>query len=230
MFSGPRAHFKRIPPGIRLLTEKATRPRPINVPASTLLNLGARHLHPARHRVLGGSTAAGFVTRRDDRRILAGQLPAFGGVHRAVVPRGQSYDLRRAGRDLRAAGQQRRELAGAVAEAGRGPVAGPFLRRQPCPVAGSRRAFGRAPPGEPGRLRGALTPPRRLDSKLVSISLGFHTCTGGGCGGSAATPQECLGLLPSRRAWGILPQPPSAPAASAWSWRDDRRTSAARRA
>ncbi len=41
-----------------------------------------------------GSTAAGFVTRRDDRRILAGQLPAPGGVHRAVVPRGQSRDLR----------------------------------------------------------------------------------------------------------------------------------------
>jgi len=30
----------------------------------------------------------------DDRRILAGQLPAPGGVHRAVVPRGQSRDLR----------------------------------------------------------------------------------------------------------------------------------------
>ena len=41
-----------------------------------------------------GSTAAGFVTRRDARRILAGQLPAPGGVHRAVVPRGQSRDLR----------------------------------------------------------------------------------------------------------------------------------------
>ena len=65
---------------------------------------------------------------------------------------------------------QRRELAGAVAEAGRRPVAGPFLRRQPSPVAGSRRASGRAPPGEPGRLRGAMTPPRRLVSKLVSIS------------------------------------------------------------
>ena len=35
-----------------------------------------------------GSTAAGFGTRRDDRRILAGQLTAPGGVHRAVVPRG----------------------------------------------------------------------------------------------------------------------------------------------
>ena len=73
---------------------------------------------------------------------------------------------------------QRRELAGAVAEAGRRPVAGPFLRRQPSPVAGSRRASGRAPPGEPGRLRRAMTPPRRLVSKLVSISLGFHTRTG----------------------------------------------------
>jgi len=31
---------------------------------------------------------------RDDRRILTGQLPAPGGVHRAVVPRGQSRDLR----------------------------------------------------------------------------------------------------------------------------------------
>jgi REP element-mobilizing transposase RayT len=41
-----------------------------------------------------GSTAAGFVTRRDARRILAGQLRASGGVHRAVVPRGQSRDLR----------------------------------------------------------------------------------------------------------------------------------------
>ena len=30
----------------------------------------------------------------DSRRILAGQLPAPGGVHRAVVPRGQSRDLR----------------------------------------------------------------------------------------------------------------------------------------
>src|SRR5271157_5369562 len=30
----------------------------------------------------------------DARRILAGQLPAPGGVHRAVVPRGQSRDLR----------------------------------------------------------------------------------------------------------------------------------------
>src|SRR5271157_5344974 len=29
----------------------------------------------------------------DDRRIPAGQLPAPGGVHRAVVPRGQSRDL-----------------------------------------------------------------------------------------------------------------------------------------
>ncbi len=29
----------------------------------------------------------------------------------------------------------------------------------------------RAPPGELGRLRGAMTPPRRLDSKLLSISL-----------------------------------------------------------
>src|SRR5208337_536667 len=81
------------------------------------------------------------------------------------------------GRDLRAAGEQRRELAGAVAEAGRRPVAGPFLRCQPSPIAGSRRASGRAPPGEPGWLRGAMTPPRRLDSKLVSISLGFHTRT-----------------------------------------------------
>src|SRR5271157_2435225 len=107
----------------------------------------------------------------DSRRILAGQLPAPGGIHRAVVPRGQSRDLRRAGRGLRAAGEQLRELAGPVAEAGCGPVAGPFLRRQPSPVAGSRRAPGRAPPGEPGRLRGAMTPPRRLDSKLVSISL-----------------------------------------------------------
>ena len=35
----------------------------------------------------------------------------------------------------------------------------------------SRRASGRAPPGELGRLRGALTPTPRLDSKLVSISL-----------------------------------------------------------
>jgi REP element-mobilizing transposase RayT len=52
-----------------------------------------------------GSTAAGFVTRRDDRRIPAGQLRASGGIHRAVVPRGQSRDLRRAGRDLRAAGK-----------------------------------------------------------------------------------------------------------------------------
>jgi len=56
------------------------------------------------------------------------------------------------------AGEQRRDLAGAVAEAGHRPVAGPFLRRQPSPVAGSRRASGRAPPGEPGRLRGAMTP------------------------------------------------------------------------
>jgi hypothetical protein len=30
----------------------------------------------------------------DSRRILAGQLRAAGGVHRAVVPRGQSRDLR----------------------------------------------------------------------------------------------------------------------------------------
>jgi hypothetical protein len=51
------------------------------------------------------------------------------------------------------------------------PVAGPFLRRQPCPVAGSCRASGRAPPGEPGRLRGAMTRPRRLSTKLVFMSL-----------------------------------------------------------
>ena len=30
----------------------------------------------------------------------------------------------------------------------------------------------------------------------------------GGCGGSAATPQECLGLVQALRTWGILPQPP----------------------
>ena len=41
-----------------------------------------------------GSKAAGFVTRRDARRILAGQLRAAGGIHRAVVPRGQSRGLR----------------------------------------------------------------------------------------------------------------------------------------
>ena len=46
-----------------------------------------------------------------------------------------------------------------------------FLCRQPSPVAGSRQACGRAPPGEPGRLRGAMTLPQRLDPKLVSISL-----------------------------------------------------------
>ncbi len=36
------------------------------------------------------------VARRwsGSRRILAGQLPAAGGVHRAVVPRWQSRDLR----------------------------------------------------------------------------------------------------------------------------------------
>ena len=84
---------------------------------------------------------------------------------------GKAVISSRTGRNLRAAGQQRRKLAGAVAEAGRKPVAGPFLRRQPSPVAGSRRGSGRAPPGEPGRLRSALTPPRRLDSKLAFISL-----------------------------------------------------------
>ena len=42
-----------------------------------------------------GTKAPGFVTRRDDRRILAGQLPAFGGVHRAVVPRGHITSARK---------------------------------------------------------------------------------------------------------------------------------------
>ena len=30
------------------------------------------------------------LERRDDRRVLAGQLPTSGGAHRAVVPRGKA--------------------------------------------------------------------------------------------------------------------------------------------
>ena len=41
-----------------------------------------------------GSAAAGFGARRDDRRLLAGQLPAAGRLHRAAVPRGEGRDLR----------------------------------------------------------------------------------------------------------------------------------------
>ena len=36
------------------------------------------------------SMAAGFHTRRDARRIFAGQLPAPGGLHRSIVPRSRS--------------------------------------------------------------------------------------------------------------------------------------------
>ena len=42
-----------------------------------------------------GSTPAGFVTRRDAGRILAGKLPAFGRLHGPAVPRGQGGDLAR---------------------------------------------------------------------------------------------------------------------------------------
>ena len=51
-------------------------------------------------------------------------------------------------------------------EAGRGPIAGPVLRRQPGALARNRHASGRAPPGEPGRLFGAMMTCRRPDSWL----------------------------------------------------------------
>ena len=48
----------------------------------------------------------GFIARGDDRGLLAGQLPAAGGLHRAAVSRGESDDLARGGRDLAADRQQ----------------------------------------------------------------------------------------------------------------------------
>ena len=50
-----------------------------------------------------------------------------------------------------------------------GRLLGRFFAASRARLRESRRASGRAPPGELGRLRGAMTPTRRLDSKLVSI-------------------------------------------------------------
>ena len=105
-----------------------------------------------------GLPHARFAALRDDRGILAGQLSAVGGLHRSPLPRGQGGDFGVVGRDPGASGQQRGRLASAVAEAGRGAVAGPVLRGDASAVMGSGPAPGRASPDQPGRLRGALSP------------------------------------------------------------------------
>jgi len=102
--------------------------------------------------------------------IVVGIIALLAAIERRERRRSEIAILR-AETAYRAAQEQRREPAGAVAEAGRWPVAGPFFRLQPSPAEGSRRATGRAPPGEPGRLRGAMTATRGLDSMLASISL-----------------------------------------------------------
>jgi len=59
---------------------------------------------------------------------------------------------------------------------------------------GSRRAPGRAPPGEPGRLRGAMTPPPRLSTKRVSIRLGITLAPDE----PASRPVDVPGTAPDR--------------------------------
>ena len=101
--------------------------------------------------------AAGFVARRDAGRLLAGKLPACS----STTPAGCSATARPSSRP------SSRESSNAWAPAPRPggqrleklkqrPPAGPILRRQPPAPARSRGPPGRAPPGEPGRMRCAM--------------------------------------------------------------------------
>ena len=143
-------------------------------------------LKAARAGSVAGSTAAAGLEESlwlcpiEDRRRLdssregmmegfsLGKLPAPGRLHRPALPRRQGRDLGRAGRDLRAAGEQRRELAGPVGEAQQRAGCWAASSRPAEPAAGSRRAPGRAPPGEPGRLPGAMSEDTDLEKVLAT--------------------------------------------------------------
>jgi hypothetical protein len=94
-------------------------------------------------------------------------------LHRPALPRRQGADLGGADRDLGAAGQQRRDLASVVAEAGRRAVAGSALRGHARAVAGSGSEPGRASPDQPGRVRRTLRLGGTAKAFQGSISLGF---------------------------------------------------------
>ena len=135
---------------------------------------GARDLNAARRGSVSGSKATAgreeglWLCPIEDRRRLdssrEGMVEGFSlGNYLLLLEytgrlfrEGEAVVSAESGRYPGTLGKQCGELAGTIGEAGRRPVAGPLLRRQPSPVEGSRRAPGRAPPGEPGRLRGAM--------------------------------------------------------------------------
>jgi hypothetical protein len=80
-----------------------------------------------------------------------------GRLHRPAFSPRKGIDLGGAGRDFRAAGPQRPDLASSDREAARGSIAGLFLRDQPREVAGNQRTPRCASRDQPEGLSHSMT-------------------------------------------------------------------------